>query len=233
MFGRSICAPLFNIKMTKRRRNVPVQNVSSAACRKECLTPVWRVNVTHFSPPFCDGKQIRMKRRHARVADHFPDPDHQVFSCTNEELREGGVKTVVDAADTRGEEQLCRSVTWTEGFSERHCLRRAKEEEQQRPTCPPTGLAAGTTTISPLADRPLSHLLRITLRIYKSSPSLRCKRDSKWHWCPAGRDGDGKGTDMKGGSGGCLEAKPYSWWVRAGSAHLSLPHKSPPQTKET
>lgn len=82
--------------------------------------------------------------------------------------------------------------------------------------CPPTGLAAGTTTISPLADRPLSHLLRITRRIYKSSPSLRCKRDSKWHWCPTGRDGDGTGTDMKEGSGGCLEAKPYSWWFQGG-----------------
>lgn len=38
-----------------------------------------------------------------------------------------------------------------------------EEQQQQRPRRPPTGLAAATTSISPLADRPLSHVLRITL----------------------------------------------------------------------
>lgn len=47
--------------------------------RCECLIPAKRVNVTHFSPPFCDRKQIRMKWRLARFADDVPDPDDRVF----------------------------------------------------------------------------------------------------------------------------------------------------------
>lgn len=65
--------------MTKRHKNDPVLNVSPAAWRKEFLIPVWSVNATHFSPPFGDAKQIRIKRRLARFAEHFPDPDHPVF----------------------------------------------------------------------------------------------------------------------------------------------------------
>lgn len=92
--------------------------------------------------------------------------------------RDGGVKTPVDAADARSQQQLLppelkvplKDTVSGEGEGE-------GEEEQQRPTCPPAGLAAGPTSISPLADRRLSHFLRITLRIYESSPSLGWKTE--------------------------------------------------------
>lgn len=136
--------------------------------------------MTHFSPPFCDRKQIRMKRRLARFADDVPDPDDRVFPAQMRiyKRRRCEKKTRRSMPQTSGaSSNFYRSTTRTEGSSERHRLRSGGRggEEQQRPTCPPAGLAAGTTSMSPLADRPLSHFLRITLRIYESSPSLRWK----------------------------------------------------------
>lgn len=137
--------------------------------------------MTHFSPPFCDRKQIRMKRRLARFADDVPDPDDRVFPAQMRIYkRRRCEKKLRSMPHTRGaSSNFYCSTTRTEGSSERHCLRRwgggGGRKEQQRPTCPPAGLAAGTTSMSLLADRPLSHFLRITLRIYESSPSLRWK----------------------------------------------------------
>lgn len=71
--------PLYStLKRLNFTGNVPLLKVSSAARRKDDWF-LYGITVTHFSPPFCDGKQIRMKRRLACFADRFPDPDHRVF----------------------------------------------------------------------------------------------------------------------------------------------------------
>lgn len=175
--------------------------------RCECLIPAGRVNVTHFSPPFCDRKQIRMKRRLARFADDVPDPDDGVFPAQTRSYKRRRCENA--GRCRRRAEPAATFTTRTEGSSERHRLRRGGGGGRGRAAeADVSSSRPGSRTNkhkSPgwqaLVSLPKNHAAHLWIQ-----PKSRMEdRDSKWHWCPAGRHGDGTGTDTKEGSWGCRE----------------------------